>query len=549
MADTPQTLVDSFVANTTGTAQAPKVATLPDGNFLVTHATDIGGDGYFIRGQQFAPDGNPVGGEMNFVFSREIEEPEFDIFVRPDGRVVIVAETDIAPDFRNPEIEARTFEINDEGTAELIKFDDVGPSALGPSFNPAIAGLGNGNYRVYFSTNNIGLDRVLETAVTNQSIVTGSTDGRLRSTFGGLRDADIDADVLTDGNIVTILDRDAGRGLRAFIDYRIIKPDGTVLKHGEFGGGVRTRDATVKALTGGGFVVAYAQLQRLRAIASRKDRDIYVQMFDKDGNTTAGRILVGDTAANDDNDKPALTRLDDGGFVVFYDKNRAGVGVRGQRFDSDGNKVGAEFLMHSGNVDRIDATLLPGGLIAVAFEQAGSIKTEILHVNDNVILGTDGDDTLTGTDDDDVILGLAGDDRLDGGLGDDTLDGGAGDDRLIGNQGDDALRGGAGDDFLDGRGGDDTLDGGAGNDTLIGRAGNDTFVFADDGGIDEIRDFNANNEKIDLRKVGAIADFTALVNTHLTQVGDDAVIDDGAGTRIILTGVDISELDSVNFVF
>lgn len=69
--------------------------------------------------------------------------------------------------------------------------------------------------------------------------------------------------------------------------------------------------------------------------------------------------------------------------------------------------------------------------------------------------------------------------------------------------------------ILDGRGGDDVLQGFGGDDTLIGGAGNDTFVFANDGSVDTIKDFETGHDKIDLRTVaGATAAYVTWDAAH-----------------------------------
>ncbi|MDP5305873.1 calcium-binding protein [Paracoccus spongiarum] len=71
------------------------------------------------------------------------------------------------------------------------------------------------------------------------------------------------------------------------------------------------------------------------------------------------------------------------------------------------------------------------------------------------------------------ITGNAGANILGGGAGDDTLRGEAGNDRLLGHAGTDWLYGGRGHDSLTGGEGNDRLYGEADNDTLSGEAGND----------------------------------------------------------------------------
>ncbi|MCF6233601.1 MAG: hypothetical protein L3J36_10980 [Rhodobacteraceae bacterium] len=151
----------------------------------------------------------------------------------------------------------------------------------------------------------------------------------------------------------------------------------------------------------------------------------------------------------------------------------------------------------------------------------------------------------------DIIRGLGGNDDLYSGNGRDKLFGGNGNDRLDGGKGKDMLNGGAGKDVLDGGAGKDVLDGGAGKDVLTGGGGADRFVFKDNGGRDRVQDFNATNNKedIDLKAVSEIAGFKDLKNNHMNQVGNNVEIDDGAGTQIVLIGVDIGDLGKGDFLF
>jgi Ca2+-binding RTX toxin-like protein len=82
---------------------------------------------------------------------------------------------------------------------------------------------------------------------------------------------------------------------------------------------------------------------------------------------------------------------------------------------------------------------------------------EVIQVEDQTLIGTEGDDILTGG---------AGNDTLEGGAGNDTLDGGAGNDILDGSDGNDRVEGGSGNDTIWASWGDDFEDGGEGVDTL-----------------------------------------------------------------------------------
>ncbi len=160
------------------------------------------------------------------------------------------------------------------------------------------------------------------------------------------------------------------------------------------------------------------------------------------------------------------------------------------------------------------------------------------------------DDIIRGTDGSDEFRGGAGRDALFGEGGDDMLFGGATRDTLNGGSGDDTLNGGKGRDTLIGNSGRDILDGGKSADVLTGGVGGDTFVFAGQFGDDVVTDFNAisNKEKIDLTGAAGIGGFRDLSTNHMTQVGDDVVIEDSKGNTITLLDVDLADLDKGDFL-
>ena len=153
-----------------------------------------------------------------------------------------------------------------------------------------------------------------------------------------------------------------------------------------------------------------------------------------------------------------------------------------------------------------------------------------------------GIDTMTFSNSNDNMRGFGGGD---------TMNGRGGSDRLKGDSGNDILNGGNGNDVLIGGSGRDFLSGDAGKDRLKGVGGSDVFIFSDGGGKDKILDFDANNnrEDIDLSAVTNIEDFSDLTSNHMTQVGDNVVIDDGDNLIITLMNVDIADLNNANFVF
>ena len=192
----------------------------------------------------------------------------------------------------------------------------------------------------------------------------------------------------------------------------------------------------------------------------------------------------------------------------------------------------------------------------------GELGVDILYggAGDDLVLGGNRDDQLFGEDGNDRTFGGNGNDIVDSGAGedivrggsqDDILNGGAGNDVVFGGTGRDDISGGDGNDLIFGRGGFDVLNGGAGDDILEGGVQADQFVFQGAFGNDTITDFSATNnaERINLSAVSEISDFQDLIDNHLRQIGNDVLIDDLAGNTITLKGVQLSDLDAVDFVF
>jgi len=194
----------------------------------------------------------------------------------------------------------------------------------------------------------------------------------------------------------------------------------------------------------------------------------------------------------------------------------------------------------------------------------------------DIINGLGGSDTLRGDSGNDTLKGGSGSDRLDGGSGrdhlkgggnNDRLNGGGGKDKLEGEGGRDRLIGGGGNDRLEGGGGNDRLDGGSGRDRLIGGSGrdkldgdggndrmtggggNDTFIFSR--GNDVVTDFNAasSGERVDLRGVTGITDFSDLMDNHVTRVNGNVIIDDLDGNTLTLNSTTLSSLGADDFIF
>lgn len=109
----------------------------------------------------------------------------------------------------------------------------------------------------------------------------------------------------------------------------------------------------------------------------------------------------------------------------------------------------------------------------------------------------------------------------------------------------DQLAGGAGSDTISGGAGDDVLQGKAGFDVLSGGAGSDRFVFALDGSVDQVTDFDIAHDTLSLLdQTGAVASDARSI---LIYDGHDHTLSwDGDGAQGAGAPITFAVLDGVN---
>ncbi|MCB1447768.1 MAG: hypothetical protein KDJ87_18785, partial [Rhizobiaceae bacterium] len=116
----------------------------------------------------------------------------------------------------------------------------------------------------------------------------------------------------------------------------------------------------------------------------------------------------------------------------------------------------------------------------------------------------------------------------------------------------DTFRGNKKANTLDGTDGSDILDGKQGNDTLTGGDSSDRFVFKTGYDRDAITDFAATgteHDVVDLRGLSSVKNWNDLVQHHMSQVGDDVVINGLKGDVLTLQHVQLADLDKGDFLF
>jgi hypothetical protein len=154
---------------------------------------------------------------------------------------------------------------------------------------------------------------------------------------------------LANGDLVEIWTSDAYDGGWADVVQRRFDQDGNAIGTAEVVNSFTTIYQTaskVTALSDGGWIVSW---QGETLLAGAED-DVYFQRYDASGNTVGTNILVNDKRVGNQYGAD-VAELTDGGWVVTWtsEQNRstAGTDVYQQRFDANGDKVGAQSLVNA----------------------------------------------------------------------------------------------------------------------------------------------------------------------------------------------------------
>lgn len=170
----------------------------------------------------------------------------------------------------------------------------------------------------------------------------------------------------------------------------------------------------------------------------------------------------------------------------------------------------------------------------------------------NVFTGGAGTDTVSYEDAEDVVVPTGVTVNLSNGTGSGGI--AAGDryysvENVIGSGFNDTLTGNSAANELDSGEGNDRLFGGGGNDTLTGGDGEDLFVFKDGWDADEITDFVAGEDRIDVSNFGSA--FNTLVEIQAAAIddGSDTTIDFGSGDTLLIRNMLVANLQADDFIF
>ena len=158
-------------------------------------------------------------------------------------------------------------------------------------------------------------------------------------------------------------------------EYTFTVNDGVIQSFEEFLVNTYTTDdqneSSTSIATDGSFVIVWKSMGQDGSTGG-----IYGQRYDSDGNTNGSEFQV-NTYTSDNQADPQVAMAGDGSFiVVWYSQNQDGSnnGIYGQRYASDGNTAGSEFLVNtytSNNQDSPSVSMAGGGAFIVVWQSNG----------------------------------------------------------------------------------------------------------------------------------------------------------------------------------
>lgn len=135
-------------------------------------------------------------------------------------------------------------------------------------------------------------------------------------------------------------------------------------------------NSSVAALNDGGFIVAWQSEDQ-----DGSENGIYAQRYKKNGDSVGSEFLVNTTTDNFQ-DAPTVTTFSDGSFVIGWQsdgQDGSEYGVYAQRYDSQANPLGEEFLINDRtdrSQNRPDITALSNGSFVATWNSSGQDGNE-----------------------------------------------------------------------------------------------------------------------------------------------------------------------------
>ncbi len=407
-------------------AEYDPLVALPDGGFIVTWAADArlhNSDGYDYHGNANT-NANPIDNPIISDFSEATADGDY----AGKGFGIVAQRYDASGNPVGDRLLVNTQMADDQIDSDIALLSDGSAIMTWQSANQDGDGFGIYSQKLQLTAN--GLEKVGSETAINSTIAGDQTNPEVTALSNGTA-------------VITWESTAAGQGLA----MQIIAPNGSLI--GNEIALSATGSNPVVTETDSGFVAVW-----------QDGDDIISQLFDSTGVAVGNALTVNENTIGIQSE-PAVTSLEDGGYIITYESAN---GIAGFRFNEDGSpyfQVQDTFAMDEDTVLTIDASDLvandsdpEGHGFEITSVQDSVNGTATLSADSSTILFTpdtdyNGPATFTYTVEDTLgavntatvhlmVNGvsesasiLSGDDIIFAGNGDDTLTGGAGADEFV----------------------------------------------------------------------------------------------------------------------
>jgi hypothetical protein len=448
---------------TASTQNNPHITALSNGGFVVTWEDSSAGVGgatgdsssTAVKAQVFLADGTRVGPELLVNTATAGFQGVQQITALANGGFVVTWEDSsagvggAAGDSSSRAVKAQVFLADGTRVAsELL----VNTATAGFQGNPQITALANGGFVVTWPDQSLGDGGASgdssNSAVKAQVFAADGTrvgsEFRVNTATTGFQGFPQITTLANGGFVVTWRDDSQGVGgatgdsSNSAVKAQVFAADGT-----RVGSELLVNTATanaqdrsqITALANGGFVATWedGSAGSGGATGDSSGTAVKAQVFAADGTRVGSELLVNTATANGQ-DRPDITALANGAFVVTWQDSSAVAGgatgdgsdlaVKAQVFLADGTRVGSELLINTATAnDQIQpqiTALANGGFVvtwqdlsrgvggATGDSNSFAVKAQVFAVS--IIIGDGGNNVLAGTPGNDTIFGLGGDD-------------------------------------------------------------------------------------------------------------------------------------------
>lgn len=356
--ETPQLINEQQIDNPGRSDSRFDVAALSNGDAIVTwnRSVTLPNDRtvFTVSTQLIDANGQPVGGPQTVASDTGNVQPS--IASGAVGGAATVHVGDIIEVGSQRDVIVATLLDNDGtvlGTNNAFVSENLIGQSFGAIFEPDIASLANGDYVVSWTetVEQLGdAGRAVRAQIIDAS---GFPIGDPIAVSGFQNEGDSFSSVtgLANGGFVAAWD-----GPDA-VFARVFDSSGAALS-GPVQASFDTTsplDAQVIGLAGGGFVVGWNG-------TDGTSNGTLVQLFDDAGNRVGDNIIANTTTVGSQS-QPALTALSDGGFLASFN-----AGLAAQRFDAQGNMLGAEFPLTARTATSSELVQLDDGAILTVWQ-------------------------------------------------------------------------------------------------------------------------------------------------------------------------------------